>query len=148
MAIDLTKLSPKELETLISDASARMQEAHAVQVRSVKEKIESLLSSSGLSLDDIFPSRAKKTAAKNAKGGSAGVPKYRDPADPSQTWSGRGRKPAWFAKALRRRGITVEHLLIGGAVEAAPKAKRAASTKKSAKRAVKRSTRKTATKKA
>ena len=26
--------------------------------------------------------------------------KYRNPENPEQTWSGRGRKPAWFASAI------------------------------------------------
>lgn len=26
-----------------------------------------------------------------------GVPKYRNPADPAQTWTGRGKRPAWLA---------------------------------------------------
>ena len=28
--------------------------------------------------------------------------KYRNPAKPSQTWSGRGKKPAWVEKALEQ----------------------------------------------
>lgn len=30
------------------------------------------------------------------------VAKYANPADKSQTWSGRGRKPRWFAAALKK----------------------------------------------
>src|SRR4030081_987470 len=28
-------------------------------------------------------------------------PKYRNPGEPSQTWSGRGKKPRWLAAALK-----------------------------------------------
>lgn len=45
----------------------------------------------GFSLEDIF---GKKTAGKTS------VPKYRNPEDTSQTWSGRGRQPAWFKAAI------------------------------------------------
>ena len=45
----------------------------------------------GFSLDDIVNAAAK---------GSKGVPKYANPADPSQTWTGRGRKPNWVIDAL------------------------------------------------
>ncbi|SFS00471.1 DNA-binding protein H-NS [Dyella sp. OK004] len=137
MAIDLKNLSPKELQALIANASAQMQEAHAAQIQAVRQKIETLLSNSGLSLEDIFPSRGKKAPAK--KGGVGSVaPKYRDPSDPSLTWSGRGRQPAWFAKALRRRGVTKEALLIGAPAKPAVPAKKAKTLKKVAKRAGKK----------
>jgi DNA-binding protein H-NS len=31
---------------------------------------------------------------------SSGAPKYANPADRSQTWTGRGRKPGWVIEAL------------------------------------------------
>lgn len=145
MAIDLKHFSPKELEALIANASAHMHEARTAHVRAVKDKIEALLSHSGLSLDDIYPSRGKKTA--KGKTGSV-APKYRDPSDPSVTWSGRGRQPLWFVKALKRRGVTEEHLLIDGSAKPAAPVKRAKVAKKAPKKAVKRAVRKTAKKKA
>ena len=95
-----------------------MHEAHAAQVQSVKQKIETLLNNSGLTLNDVYPSRATKGASKK---GAKGVvaPKYRNPSNASETWSGRGRQPAWFAKALKRRGVTVDSLLIGSAAKPA-----------------------------
>lgn len=139
MAIDLKTLSPKELQALIANASAQMHEAHAAQIQTVKQKIEALLGNSGLTLDDIYPSRrGKKAGAKKSATGSV-APKYRNPADPSQTWSGRGRQPAWFAAALKRRGVTEENLLIGATAKASSSAKSAKGTKKRvAKRAVKK----------
>lgn len=151
MAIDLKTLSPKELQALIENANAQMHEARAAHVQSVKQKIEALLASSSLGLDDIYPSRGKKAAGKKAKTGSV-APKYRDPSDPSQTWSGRGRQPAWFAKALRRRGVTAESLLIDGSAKPAAPAKSASPAKKAVKKAVKKAAKrvgkKTAAKKA
>jgi DNA-binding protein H-NS len=146
MAIDLKTLSPKELQALIENANAQMHEARAAHIQSVKQKIEALLASSSLGLDDIYPSRGKKAAGKKAKTGSV-APKYRDPSDPSQTWSGRGRQPAWFAKALRRRGVTAESLLIDGSAKPAAAAKSASPAKKVAKKAAKRVGKKTAAKK-
>lgn len=139
MAIDLKTLSPKELQALIANASAQMHEAHAAQIQAVRQKIEALLSHSGLSLEDIYPTRRKKGAGKKAAAGPVAA-KYRNPADPSQTWSGRGRQPAWFAAALKRRGVTEESLLIGGGAKASGPAKAAknAPKKRAAKRAVKK----------
>jgi DNA-binding protein H-NS len=51
--------------------------------------------------------RRKKTDTKRGKAS----PKYRNPVDRSQTWSGRGRQPRWYAAALRK-GNTERSLLI------------------------------------
>ncbi|WP_266180568.1 H-NS histone family protein [Dyella humicola] len=146
MAIDLKTLSPKELQALIANANAQMQEAHATQVQAVRQKIDTLLANSGLSLDDVYPSRGKKAAGK--KGGKGSVaPKYRDPSDATQTWSGRGRQPTWFSKALKRRGVTVESLLIDGAGQSPSPVKKAKAAKKAPRKVAKRASKKTTARK-
>jgi DNA-binding protein H-NS len=147
MTTDLKTLSPKELLALIANANAQMHLAQATQVQTVKQKIETLLSNNGLTLDDVYPTRGKKTAGK--KGGKGSVaPKYQNPSDPSQTWSGRGRQPVWFSTALRRRGVTVEQLLIGGATSPAAPAVSEKSAKKAPRKVAKRATKKATGKKA
>lgn len=138
MAIDLNNLSPKELQALIADAEAQMKHARAVQVQSVREKIEALLDKNGFTLEDVYPSRGK-AAGKTAK--RVVAPKYRNPADPSQTWSGRGRQPLWFANALKGRGVTIESLLIEQPTRPAASAKNAAARKELGKKAAKKAIR-------
>ena len=119
----------------IAGANAQMQEAHATQIRTVREKVDGVLKSAGLTIDEVYPSRgAKKAAGKKGNAGSV-APKYRDPSDPSQTWSGRGRQPLWFAAAIKKHGVTAENLLIGaGAAKAsAPSAKKVPAKKSSKK---------------
>lgn len=38
-------------------------------------------------------------------------PKYRNPEEPSETWSGRGKQPRWLAAALKT-GRTIEEFVI------------------------------------
>jgi DNA-binding protein H-NS len=45
------------------------------------------------------------------------APKYRDPENPHELWSGRGRQPAWVQKALAS-GMSLDKLAIA---EATPK---------------------------
>jgi DNA-binding protein H-NS len=147
MTIDLKTLSPEELLALIANANAQMHVAQATQVQTVKGKIEILLSNSGLTLDEVYPSRGKTAAGK--KGGKGSVPpKYQNPSDPSQAWSGRGRQPLWFSKALRRRGVTVEDLLIGGAIKSAAPPVTEKSAKKAPKKVARRMSKKATAKKA
>jgi DNA-binding protein H-NS len=42
------------------------------------------------------------------------LPKYRNPTEPSETWSGRGKQPRWLAAALKT-GHTIEEFVIGRA---------------------------------
>ncbi len=111
MAINLDALSPKELEALIADAQSQMQTARVNHVKEVRAKIDALLASNRLSLADVYPVRG----AKSTRSRSGAGPKYHNPQDPSQTWSGLGKRPRWFVEALKRRGVTPESLLIGAA---------------------------------
>jgi len=129
MAINLETLSAAELKALIANAQSQMQAARANHVKKVREKIERLLKSSGLTLADVYPTRGGK-GAKGVK--SAVAPKYRNPANAAQTWSGRGKRPLWFVQALKKRGTTAESLLI----DSAPKAVPAKAVKKGAVRKV------------
>jgi DNA-binding protein H-NS len=63
--------------------------------------------------------------AKGSRGGVRGPvpPKYRNSANPSETWTGRGLKPRWLAAALKS-GKRLDHFLIaspGKKIRTAPK---------------------------
>lgn len=45
------------------------------------------------------------------------VPKYRNPAPPHETWSGRGKEPRWFREA-RKAGRKIEDFRIDAAEQA------------------------------
>jgi DNA-binding protein H-NS len=45
------------------------------------------------------------------KSGSKGMPKYANPANPDQTWTGRGRQPGWVKEALGK-GKSLDDLAI------------------------------------
>jgi len=40
------------------------------------------------------------------------LPKYQNPNEPSETWSGRGKQPRWLTAALKT-GHTIEDFIIG-----------------------------------
>jgi DNA-binding protein H-NS len=118
--MDLRKLSPAELDSLIEKARKRQESLAAKKIPRVRAKIQALLKAEGLTLADVFSlkvpvspaaaPKAKKAATRSTKGRSV-PPKYRNPADPSQTWAGRGVQPRWFREALAA-GRTTEDLLI------------------------------------
>jgi DNA-binding protein H-NS len=135
MAINLDSLSPAELQALIKNAEAQMESARKNHVKEVRTKIDGILADAGLTIGEVYPTRGGKVA----KGPKAAVaPKYRNPDNAAQTWSGRGKRPVWFNDALKKKGVTAESLLIAGATaKAAPAkkpAKKAPSKKASAKK--------------
>ena len=136
MAIDLKALSPKELQSLITNAEAHMQEAKTTQVQEIRKKIDTLLNNAGLALADVYPTRGGKVSKAGKR--ALVAPKYRNPEDASQTWSGRGKRPLWMVAALKRRGVTLDSLLIGGAAAGKSKATAKKAAKKATRRKVKR----------
>jgi DNA-binding protein H-NS len=118
MAIKLDTLSPKQLDDLIKQANQQKSLAQTKLIGNVRSKIDALLASNDLTLADVYPAGGKP--GKGARGGvrgkrkGSGIPKYRNPADPSQTWTGFGKKPMWFVSAIKKPGITADSLLIAG----------------------------------
>lgn len=121
MAIDLAGLSPAELAKLIERATAQMAAARSNEIAKAKGKIEAILTEAGLSIDDVFPRRGK-AGGKLGKRAGSGAPKYRNPRNPEQTWSGMGKRPRWLAEALAG-GAKLESLAIGATPTARPVSK-------------------------
>ena len=95
-AIDLNKLSYKELLALqqkISDAIIlRKQQEKA----SLKNQLEELAANSGFDLDELMGTPPSERKRKKV------ATKYRDPKDTKLKWTGRGRKPLWLVAELEK----------------------------------------------
>ena len=71
----------------------------------LKDKLAALAERSGFGIYELFGKTRKK-------GGQGSVPpKYRNPSDASETWTGRGRMPLWL-KAVTDKGAKREKFLI------------------------------------
>ncbi|NID15523.1 H-NS family nucleoid-associated regulatory protein [Luteibacter yeojuensis] len=99
MAVDIKNLNHSQLTELIAKAQSRQNELRKDKVAKVREKINALLKAEGLGIDDVFGNRATK--GRRATPGTPVAAKYRNPANPEQTWSGRGKRPNWFNDALK-----------------------------------------------
>jgi DNA-binding protein H-NS len=94
MAIDLKNLNHTQLDDLIRRAQQRQEELRKEKTAKLREKFSALAKAEGLSLDDLVGRGGNRGARRKVK------PKYRNPADRSQTWTGRGKRPRWFNAAL------------------------------------------------
>lgn len=94
--MDLQSLSLPELYTLRDQVEAEVVRKQSAEKTEALKKVQALMAQYGLSADDL----AKKTAAVRKPVEA----KYQNPADPSQTWTGRGRKPLWVQAYLDNGG--------------------------------------------
>jgi DNA-binding protein H-NS len=97
----LEKMSLKELLSLEAKIKAAIDEKRVSERAEMRAKMEEMARASGFSVAELFGGRKGKV-------GKVAV-KYRNPKDPSQTWTGRGRRPHWIVEA----GGNIERFLIG-----------------------------------
>ncbi len=101
--IDLEDLSMKELKQLQKDVDAAIKGYKERERRKVLAEVEAFARDRGLTATDL-----KALLGRSRTGLPA---KYANPANPSQTWSGRGRRPRWVEAALAD-GKTLDDLSI------------------------------------
>jgi DNA-binding protein H-NS len=91
--INVEKMSLKqliELEGQIQNAIASARERERAEVR---QAMVELAEKRGFKLQEIMGGRGK---------GKISIPKFANPDDPSQTWTGRGRKPNWLLAKVKK----------------------------------------------
>ena len=123
MSIDLNTLSAKELDALINQAKKRKTViSKRKPIALVRKKLTALARAEGYSIAELFGGApvARPTVAAagskpraSTKGRKLGkvAPKYRNPANPAETWAGRGQQPKWLALETGK-GRSLEEFLI------------------------------------
>lgn len=121
MSIDLNTLSSKELGALISQAKKRQTTLKKRKpIGAVRSRLTAQAKAEGYTIEELFGAGAPRPAAtrsapakKASKGRSLGKvpPKYRNPANKDETWTGRGKQPRWLAAQVAK-GKSVEEFLI------------------------------------
>ncbi|PIV76398.1 MAG: transcriptional regulator [Rhodobacteraceae bacterium CG17_big_fil_post_rev_8_21_14_2_50_65_11] len=91
MTIDLDSMSRNELMALKKKVDKALASFEKRQREAALAAAQKAAQEHGFSLDEIM---GRKSAAKTS------VPKYRNPENPTQTWTGRGRQPAWYKQAI------------------------------------------------
>lgn len=94
--INLDTMSKDELLSLKSDVEKAITKAEKRALQDARAAAEKAVAEFGFKLDEVTGNEKPKAAT--AK--KPGQPKYRNPENPSQTWTGKGRQPQWFKEAL------------------------------------------------
>ena len=106
MSQDLSHLSLEELPALAARAQKALEDKQRESRRAVIAQIRELADSIGVTVSITEGDRP----VSSRRGGKV-APKYRNPYNPNQTWTGRGVKPRWLA-ALINEGRQAEEFLI------------------------------------
>jgi DNA-binding protein H-NS len=92
-AINVDKLSLKELVDLQARVERAIAQAKERERSEIKQKIASIAENAGFSVGELFGSRGR---------GKAVAAKFVNPDNRSETWTGRGRKPNWLVAKLNK----------------------------------------------
>jgi DNA-binding protein H-NS len=90
--LDFDAMNLDELKRLKRDLDKAIANFDQRRKAEAKREVEAKAKEYGYSLAELADTRGGiKTAV---------APKYRNPNNPGQTWSGRGRQPVWYREAI------------------------------------------------
>src|SRR4029078_9210570 len=88
-------MSYAELTKMQADIERMKIGKQSAERAALKEKLTKIATDAGFDLHELFSKGGK------GKGKGSVAVKYRDPKDPGNTWTGRGRMPRWLTAATR-----------------------------------------------
>lgn len=91
--MNLNEMSLKELKDLRSNVDKAIAGFADRKKREALAELEEFARAKGFTLAELTGTTASRKR-------SAAAAKYANPANASDTWTGRGRKPRWFAEAI------------------------------------------------
>ena len=106
--IDLSLYSIEELKTLVAKARREITLKERHRLQEVRDRIEQLASGLNMSLEEVMGHKPQSRTTGKIK---ARVIRFRNPANPAQTWTGHGKRPRWLLQALEQ-GANLEDLTV------------------------------------
>ena len=103
-ASDLEKKSYAELAEMQVQIERLKIEKQNAERSSLRQRLTDLAKQHGFDIHELF--------GKRGKGKGSVAPKYRDPNNSENTWTGRGRPPRWLAAATKGGKAKKEDFLI------------------------------------
>lgn len=87
---DLSKYSLAKLRALEEQVNEELKTRHFLGISKAREQILHIAQSVGITHKQLLAIKEPKAPKQGT-----GEVKYRNPSDPAQQWTGRGRQPAW-----------------------------------------------------
>lgn len=115
--INLAEMSLNELTAHLDEVQKAIQTRKSADKAVAKRELADKAKELGYSIEELFGSgkRPRQSAVSSAEPATDGravvAPKFANPNDPSQTWTGRGRAPKWVTE-LENQGVSRDAMLI------------------------------------
>jgi DNA-binding protein H-NS len=110
LPFDLDRLTMLELVGLEERIKAALGSNRQRETVVFKAQMDAVMAQFGMSLADVAAIYGFKVGRRSRKGVKVPV-KYRNPNNPNETWTGRGRQPRWLV-ALLTMGHRLEEFLV------------------------------------
>ncbi len=111
MKAELKQMTRKQLEKLRNDVDNALKALDLKDKKAALKAAEAAAKAHGFKLAELTGKAAAETTApraprakKKGDGRAKVAPKFRNPNNPDQTWSGRGRAPGWMVAHLEAGG--------------------------------------------
>lgn len=105
--MNIDNLTLQELKALNKDVQRAIASYEARQRAAATAELEARAKELGFTLAELLG-----TVPVKAKTRAPVAPKYRNPKNPEETWTGRGRPPRWLSVALTSVGTKLEDFAI------------------------------------
>lgn len=92
VSMDFEEMPLKELLVMEAQIKKAIMVAKERERNQLKQQIEAMAQDSGFSVGELFSGRSTK--------GKTVAPKYMNPDNKAETWTGRGRKPRWLVAKI------------------------------------------------
>ncbi len=99
----LDKMSHADLLALRAEVDRLIADRQSAEKNVLRQRLVELAKAQGFTLEDVL--------GKSRKRGAVPI-KYRDPKNPQNTWTGRGRTPRWLTAAMKGGRAKKEDFLI------------------------------------
>ncbi len=103
----LDKYSDVKLDALLKEVKAEVERRKKIQLSTAKAEKELAALASKYGVETIKKLATKTRPLRKRRSAKKKIvvkPIYRNPDNPDQAWSGRGRAPAWVAEAESKHG--------------------------------------------
>ena len=96
---NIANLNISQLKELAKDVEKALARKTKEEMTAARKAAEKVAKEHGFSLDEIV-GKPKSKPSTNGSKRTPLPPKFKNPENPSETWSGRGRQPEWYKKAI------------------------------------------------
>ncbi|TXJ07343.1 MAG: H-NS histone family protein [Acinetobacter sp.] len=110
MSTNIDDLDIQQLQALKKEADALIEKKRRERIAEAYQQLVEIAKTVGLTLNELLEYGRSKGTKSVAKRGAV-APRYRNPNNTLETWTGRGKQPRWVVAALAS-GKTLADLAI------------------------------------